>query len=457
MKGSDLRLTGAEIHACVKVLSKFNSRKTYPLLELPDVSHLIPIIQNLHRLGRNAKKKRLSDLRAQGKLDDQQARNTCALRAGRAKQLQQLQLTDVLVPDGPVDLPSITSESEMPALSSSAPRRLTESVTCYICKLKFRTLHFFYDRLCPTCAPLNFEKRLQTADLTGRVALVTGGRIKIGYRVVLKLLRAHCFVIVTTRFPMDCLLRLKDEQDFDQWKDRVHVYGVDFRYGPLIESFASMLTEKYPRLDFLINNACQTIQRTKDFYRHLIHNERLVNYSLLPADQQSILDGNRQFYEQMCPQSHQLSHTPVLPLLNDSNPSDSTSQVTSIAFDVHHQPIDFRSTNSWLLHLDELNSAEIHDVFTINALAPFILNGKLKVLMSTKHPDPDSVKFVINVSAMEGSFSRKNKTDRHPHTNAAKAALNMMTRTSATDYRKSNIYMVSVDTGRSVHFSRSRL
>jgi NAD(P)-dependent dehydrogenase (short-subunit alcohol dehydrogenase family) len=100
-----------------------------------------------------------------------------------------------------------------------------------------------------------------------------------------------------------------------------------------------------------------------------------------------------------------------------------------------------------MLRLGDLSTTEMNEVFTINTLAPFILNSKLKVLMAHKHPDPDSKKFIINVSAMEGSFSRINKTDRHPHTNAAKAALNMMTRTSASDYKKSNIYMISVDTG----------
>jgi NAD(P)-dependent dehydrogenase (short-subunit alcohol dehydrogenase family) len=51
------------------------------------------------------------------------------------------------------------------------------------------------------------------------------------------------------------------------------------------------------------------------------------------------------------------------------------------------------------------------------------------------------------VSAVEGQFYRRFKTTRHPHTNMAKAALNMMTRTSATDYWNDGIHMNSVDTG----------
>ncbi|CAF5161041.1 unnamed protein product, partial [Rotaria magnacalcarata] len=124
-----------------------------------------------------------------------------------------------------------------------------------------------------------------------------------------------------------------------------------------------------------------------------------------------------------------------------------SSLICKTLFDVNQQPIDYHATNSWLSRLKDLSATEINEVFTINTLAPFILNSKLKILMTDRHPNPDSVKFIINVSAMEGSFSRSNKTDRHPHTNAAKAALNMMTRTSAQDYQQSNIYMVSVDTG----------
>ena len=51
------------------------------------------------------------------------------------------------------------------------------------------------------------------------------------------------------------------------------------------------------------------------------------------------------------------------------------------------------------------------------------------------------------MSAVEGQFYRRFKTTRHPHTNMAKAALNMMTRTSAADYHADGIHMNSVDTG----------
>ena len=262
----------------------------------------------------------------------------------------------------------------------------------------------FYDQLCPSCAKLNYEKRLQTTDLTNSVALVTGGRVKIGYRIVLKLLRANCLVISTSRFPMDFLNRLTQEADFEQWKDRVHIYGVDFRYSKLVELFTEMLIEKYEKLDFLINNACQTIQRPKEYYRHLVNHERLTNYALLPNDQQKILDGNLQFYQRLVPFSNQLP-CPSVPLslpstIDTIDPLN--SMISTVSFDVNHQPVDLRSTNSWLLRLADLSTTEINEVLAINTLAPFILNGKLKVLMAEKHPNPESIKFIINVSAMEG-------------------------------------------------------
>ncbi|CAF3026335.1 unnamed protein product [Rotaria sp. Silwood2] len=445
-----------DLNTCIEVLEKFNSKAAYPLLESNEYNNLRPLIRDLFLAEKRLKKKKLKNERHQTKLIDRKTKNSCLLRSGREKKLEQLQLQNILVPDGTVQIQSTKPEIESGNSSLlNVSQRLLHPKPCYICKLKYRTLHYFYDSLCPACAQLNFEKRLQTTDLSNHIALVTGGRVKIGYRIVLKLLRANCFVIATSRFPIDLLNRLNNELDFNEWKNRINIYGVDFRYSQLIEQFTQMLIDKYDRLDFLINNACQTIQRPKEFYQHLIYNERLINYSILPNDHQQILDGNLQFYKRLLPSFnrflYQSSSSLSLALPSSIEDSNEISKIPSIdnktLFDVNQQPIDFRSTNSWMLRLADLSTTEINEVLTINTLAPFILNSKLKVLMADKHPDPESKKFIINVSAMEGSFTRKSKTDRHPHTNAAKAALNMMTRTSASDYKNSNIYMVSVDTG----------
>ncbi len=54
---------------------------------------------------------------------------------------------------------------------------------------------------------------------------------------------------------------------------------------------------------------------------------------------------------------------------------------------------------------------------------------------------------LVNVSAAEGQFARRFRSDKHPHTNMAKAALNMLTLSSGPGLARENIFMTSVDTG----------
>ena len=146
---------------------------------------------------------------------------------------------------------------------------------CYICKRRFTKLHEFYSMLCPECAALSYAKRLQTADMRGRVALLTGGRVKIGYEVALKLLRAGATLVVTSRFPVDCAHRLSQEADFAEWGANAHVYGIDLRNLPRVEAFCAHLAEAYPALSVVVNNACQTVRRPPTYYSHLLARETL--------------------------------------------------------------------------------------------------------------------------------------------------------------------------------------
>ena len=102
-------------------------------------------------------------------------------------------------------------------------RETVEPQHCYTCKQKYSVIHHFYDQLCPPCAELNFRKRTELADLKGRVALLTGGRVKIGYQAGLKLLRSGAQLIVTTRFPRDSAARYAREPDFAEWAQRLHI------------------------------------------------------------------------------------------------------------------------------------------------------------------------------------------------------------------------------------------
>ena len=332
---------------------------------------------------------------------------------------------------------------------------------CYICKQHFTLIHHFYDQLCPDCAAFNFRKRTELADLTGRVALVTGGRVKIGYQAALKLLRSGAHVIVTTRFPRDSAQRYAREADFADWGHRLEIFGLDLRHTPSVEAFCRELLATRHRLDFIVNNACQTVRRPPDFYRHMMEGEtaavqsmpehvrRLVGtyeglrgYSMLPEGSDSSDRSDRSSRSAIAGLMHaaQLSQVPLLPeeLLAQRN------LFPEGRLDQDLQQVDLRGRNSWRLLLAEVPSVELLEVHLVNAIAPFVLNARLKpLLLATRGRD----KHVVNVSAVEGQFYRNFKTTRHPHTNMAKAALNMMTRTAAADYHYDGIHMNSVDTG----------
>ena len=126
-------------------------------------------------------------------------------------------------------------------------REVVEPQHCYVCKQHYREIHPFYDQLCPACGDFNFAKRTETADLTGRVALLTGGRVKIGYQAGIKLLRAGAQLIVTTRFPRDAAARYAQEPDFEEWGDRLEIFGLDLRHTPSVEAFCAHLSSTRDR------------------------------------------------------------------------------------------------------------------------------------------------------------------------------------------------------------------
>ena len=150
---------------------------------------------------------------------------------------------------------------------------LTEPRKCYVCKAEYRRLHPFYDQLCRACGEENHARRVATADLRGRVALVTGARVKIGYQAALLLLRAGCRVVALTRFPRDAAARYAREPDFEAWRERLAIYGVDLRHTPSVELLCRRLDTTLPRLDLQLHNACQTVRRPPGFYAHLLSAE----------------------------------------------------------------------------------------------------------------------------------------------------------------------------------------
>ncbi|MGH3050235.1 MAG: SDR family NAD(P)-dependent oxidoreductase, partial [Gaiellaceae bacterium] len=169
-----------------------------------------------------------------------------------------------------------------PTEAGTEPLEVVEPQHCYVCKQPYVEIHHFYDQMCAGCAELNFRKRGETADLTGRVALLTGGRVKIGDQAGIKLLRAGAHLIVTTRFPRDAAARYAQEPDFADWGDRLEVFGLDLRHTPSVEAFCHHLGETRDRLDFIVNNACQTVRRPAEFYRHMLEGETAAEHTLPP-------------------------------------------------------------------------------------------------------------------------------------------------------------------------------
>jgi NAD(P)-dependent dehydrogenase (short-subunit alcohol dehydrogenase family) len=321
---------------------------------------------------------------------------------------------------------------------------------CYVCKRRYDLVHHFYDQLCPACAAFNEHKRTESADLRGRVALLTGGRVKIGYQAGIKLLRAGAELIVTTRFPRDSAQRYAAEPDFEAWGHRLEIYGLDLRHTPSVEALCHHLATTRDRLDFIVNNACQTVRRPPAFYRHMMELEAgatamapealalLGGVDGLRAPE--LLEGSAELLAAAAASSAELSQAALLP--EEHEPQAHLFPAGQLDQDL--QQVDLRGRNSWRLTLAEVSSVELLETQLVNAVAPFVLNARLKPLM-LRTPERD--KHIVNVSAVEGQFYRRMKTTRHPHTNMAKAALNMMTRTSATDYHADGIHMNSVDTG----------
>jgi len=348
------------------------------------------------------------------------------------------------------------------ALQNDPERESPELLHCYVCKSKYTQVHHFYDQMCPACAEFNFHKRTELADLTGRVALLTGGRVKIGYQAGLKLLRAGAELIVTTRFPRDSAARYAQEPDFHEWGHRLEVFGLDLRHTPSVEAFCTQLLATRTRLDFIINNACQTVRRPPEFYAHMMEGEtaalhdapeeirRIVgkyeglrSYNMLPdASGIDVLRAADAPVRDAAGLTHaaQMSQVPLLAeeLLGQKH------LFPEGRLDQDMQQVDLRGRNSWRLLMHEVPSVELLETQLVNAVAPFIINARLKPLM-LRTPNRD--KHIVNVSAVEGQFYRNFKTTKHPHTNMAKAALNMMTRTAAADYQADGIHMNSVDTG----------
>ncbi|HEX4402121.1 MAG TPA: SDR family NAD(P)-dependent oxidoreductase [Galbitalea sp.] len=340
------------------------------------------------------------------------------------------------------------------AVSTEAPvaGTLLKSRACYICKKQYTQVDAFYHQLCPDCAAMSHAKRNARADLTGKRALLTGGRAKIGMYIALRLLRDGAHTTITTRFPRDAVRRFSSLPDSADWLHRLRVVGIDLRDPAQVLGLADAMIAAGP-LDILINNAAQTVRRSPGAYAPLAEAE-LAPLPDGPLPELLTFGHTNDAHPQALAAS--VSSHPILAaaaaradrLTNEALAPGSTSLdrlAAGTAIDAGGLVPDTHHANSWTQHVQEVDPLELLEVQLANMTAPFLLISRLRPALAASTARR---KYIVNVSAMEGVFSRRYKGPGHPHTNMAKAALNMLTRTSAAElFETDGILMTSVDTG----------
>ncbi|NJQ02653.1 SDR family oxidoreductase [Streptomyces zingiberis] len=319
--------------------------------------------------------------------------------------------------------------------------------SCYICKTRYREVDAFYHQLCRACAAENRARRDARTDLTGRRALLTGGRAKIGMYIALRLLRDGAHTTVTTRFPRDAARRFAAMDDSGDWLHRLRIVGTDLRDPAQVVALADTVAAAGP-LDILINNAAQTVRRPPESYAALLAGETAP---LPPGDLPEPLvlggfgSGARPALTASGGGPDVLTADAVTALALTGGSASLARIEAGTAVDAGGLVPDLAGDNSWSRTVGDVDPVELLEVQLCNVTAPFILVDRLRPAMAASTARR---KYVVNVSAMEGVFSRGYKGAGHPHTNMAKAALNMLTRTSSQELLETDgILMTSVDTG----------
>ncbi|AQN68591.1 putative dehydrogenase [Saudi moumouvirus] len=272
---------------------------------------------------------------------------------------------------------------------------------CYICKIPLKKVHWFYLYQCPQCGEFSLKNRYLARDLTGMNAIVIGGRIKLGYQIALKLLRAGAKVMITTRSIENALQYYLQEPDYDIFSNRLHVYSQSFDLSNVKESIVNLVNEINEifgknQLDILIQNAAQTIN-----FENFPEEEIKESEQILEASKSR---GKRHAYP----------------------PSE-----WRVNFEERYgRKIDLRKKNTWGLNIFETSDNEIEAVIKNNLVGSILID---KYLIPEMRPNPDT--YVIHVHAKEGIFDT-HKTLKHMHTNIAKAGLAMLTRCLAGDSNK---------------------
>ncbi|MFI6355131.1 SDR family NAD(P)-dependent oxidoreductase [Streptomyces sp. NPDC050743] len=412
---------------CLSVLEELDQLE----VDHPDA---IKVRRATSQIYRTVKQRRRQERRAAKTAHDRAV--TEATATGSAERIDDE--TEGILPSSKVDAGKIAGILQRPR-------------SCYICKSRYVEVDYFYHQLCQKCAAENRAKRDARADLTGKRALLTGGRAKIGMYIALRLLRDGAHTTITTRFPKDAIRRFKAMEDSADWIHRLEVVGIDLRDPAQAVALAEQVAEAGP-LDILINNATQTVRRLPSAYAALVEGEsaplpagELPAHHVIGAFNSGAVDG----IAALPVGTSGLDAQRVADLALVAGHASVARHLDGTAIDAGGLVPDVVDTNTWVQTIDQISPVELLETQLCNYTSPFILISALRPAMADAAKKAASGRaYVVNVSAMEGVFSRGYKGAGHPNTNAAKAAMNMVTRTSAEEmFQTDGILMTSVDTG----------
>lgn len=313
---------------------------------------------------------------------------------------------------------------------------------CYICRFDITIAHKLYGALCLPCGDFNIASSAlslpSNLNLHGKMAVVTGGRINLGFHISLRLLRCGANVIISTRYPQDAQDRYFREPDAQEWKSRLEIVGADFRTAKDVFSLVINIKRclegwRTRKLDILINNAAQTL--TDSLEKEAEHIEREQSL-LAEARDKKVVKDNGYIPRVRGGQGNLLSSS-ERPLL-ERGPDTVLATISQ--------------KSSWVQEISDIPYEDVISAHSVNAFVPFILLRELLPLMRGPPQPGKPTGYVINVSSREGLPERRpghsSKNGHHAHTNMSKAALNMLTETEAgRAWKRGRIAVNSVDPG----------
>jgi NAD(P)-dependent dehydrogenase (short-subunit alcohol dehydrogenase family) len=311
---------------------------------------------------------------------------------------------------------------------------------CYQCKKKYlySTTLKSSQYLCIECAIYNYDKNNEVCNLVNNVAFITGIRHTIGFSIALKLLRMGCTVIGTSRFPACAIFNYQKESDYETWKDRLIICQCDFLNMNSVQKTIEFVKTHKPNI--IINNACQTVRPTKEYYERVNYIENTLCKKVYGIENKS---HNNEHVSQIIKMENNLYTTDNWKLIHNVPCFDMIPTIDipiNFTRNIKDDTLDPRN-NSWTKDITQISTTELLEVNVINQIVPTLLIQQLIPHMSQPS-------FVIQVSAKEGIFNSNKTTEHgcHAHTNMCKSGMNMLIRT-LIEMKKKDYYFYAVDPG----------